>query len=141
METIPLSITDAARRFKVSRATLLRRVKVGTLARNNDGTFNVNVLLDAGYVQRDSDASETPHNAHETPHDASQDESFKGVIDLLQKQLEVSQEEKAQLLKQLDQAQALLLNEQQNIQRLLTAGQPQRPGLRDRLRRFWRGSE
>ena len=131
METTPLTITDAARRFNISRATLLRRVKSGALKRNDDGTFNVNVMLDAGYVQRDSDAPETPH-------DASQDESFKGVIDLLQKQLEVSQEEKAQLLKQLDQAQALLLNEQQNIQRLLTAGQPQRPGLRSRLRRFWR---
>ena len=134
METTPLTITDAARRFNVSRATLLRRVKAGTLIRNNDGTFDVNVLLNAGYVQRDSGVSDTPH-------DASQDEPLKGVIDLLKKQLEASQDEKAQLLKQLDQAQALLLNEQQNIQRLLTAGQPQRPGLRDRLRRFWQGTE
>jgi len=134
METTPLNITDAAMRFNVSRSTLLRRVKAGTLKRNNDSTFNVNMLLDAGYVQRDSDVSDAPH-------DASQDESLKGFIDLLKKQLEASQDEKAQLLKQLDQAQALLLNEQQNMQRLLSAGQPQHLGLRDRLRRFWRGTE
>ncbi len=48
--------------------------------------------------------------------------------------------EKGQLLRQLDQAQALLLQEQQNIQRLLTAGAPtSRRGFRDKIREWWEG--
>ena len=134
------TITDAAKRFNVSRATLLRRAKAETLKRNNDGTFDINVLIDAGYMKRDSDVSNTPHDAHETSHGTPQVEVFKDVIDSLQKQLETSQDEKAQLLKQLDQAQALLLQEQQNIQRLLTAGTPApRKGFRDKLRQWWEG--
>jgi len=134
MET--LTITDAAKRFSVSRATLLRRTKSGVLKRNGDGSFDVKTLIDAGYVQRISDVSDAPYDTHE----ASQVETLKDVIGTLQKQLEASQDEKGQLLRQLDQAQALLLQEQQNIQRLLTSGTPAaRRGFRDRLKEWWQG--
>ncbi len=136
MET--LNITDAAKRFNVSRATLLRRAKSGTLRRNGDGSFDVQKLIDAGYVRRDSDVSDAPHDTHEASQVTSQVETLKGVIDALQKQLEASQDEKGQLLRQLDQAQALLLQEQQNIQRLLTSGTPAaRRGFRYRLKEWW----
>ncbi len=145
--TPPLTITEAAQTYKVSRATLLRRHKAGTLPRNDDGTFNAFSLEVAGYVRRDTDASLAPKDAFDTSQDSSQVETLKGVIATLQKQLEASSEEKMQLLRQLDQAQALLLQEQQNIQRLLPpAGESQeeasrdRRGVRDKLRSWWQGS-
>ena len=145
--TPSLTITEAAQTYKVSRATLLRRHKAGTLPRNDDGTFNALSLEWAGYVRRVTDASLTPQDTSDTLQDASQAETLKGVIDTLQKQLEASSEEKAQLLRQLDQAQALLLQEQQNVQRLLPpAGESRkeagrdRRGLRDKLRSWWQGS-
>ena len=135
-----LTITDAAKRFNVSRATLLRRAKAGTLKRNDDGTFNESDLLSAGYMIRSTDTPDAPHDTYEALQDAPQVEILKDVIDSLQKQLETSQDEKSQLLKQLDQAQMLLLQEQQNIQRLLSAGTPTpRRGFRDKLRQWWEG--
>ncbi len=146
-DTPSLTITEAAQTYKVSRATLLRRHKADTLPRNDDGTFNVSDLEAAGYMRRDTDASLAPQDASDTSQDTSQVETLKGVIDTLQKQLEASSEEKMQLLRQLDQAQALLLQEQQNIQRLLPpAGESQeeagrdRRGVRDKLRSWWQGS-
>jgi len=121
-----LTITDAAKRFNVSRATLLRRAKSGAIKRNKDGTFDSDVLKNAGYMQRDSNVSDAPHEAREASQGTLQAEVLKSVIDALQKQLETSQNEKAQLLKQLDQSQQLILNAQQSI-KLLAAAQLQGP--------------
>ncbi len=138
MET--LTITEAAKRFNVSRATLLSRATYGAVKRNDDGSFDVQELVNTGYVQRDSSVLDAPRDTREASQNASQVETLKGVIGTLQKQLEASQDEKGQLLRQLDQAQALLLQEQQNMQRMLTAGTPiPRKGFRDKIRQWWEG--
>ena len=97
----------------------------------------VQELVNTGYVQRDSSVSDAPRDTREALQDASQVETLKGVIETLQKQLEASSEEKSQLLRQLDQAQALLLNEQQAMQRLLPEAGPGRRWVRGWFR-SWR---
>ena len=167
-----LTLAEATRLFGVSRATLERRIKSGALKRSEDGTISVDEL-DSLFSRRQPDVSDnTSSDTSTISSDVSQENTYlRELAAALRTELDTSkdreqkaQEEKAQLLRQLDQAQVLLLQEQQNI-KLLTEGrsqeteqrerwmqeqierltaqqnQPQRPGLRDRLRRFWRGSE
>ena len=150
-----ITIVEATRLFDVSRATLERRIKSGILQRLEDKTISVD-KLDSLFSRRQPDVSpDTSSDTSSTPSDvpdASSDVSpemihIQELVDTLRTELDASkdreqkaQEDKTQLLKQLDQAQALLLNEQQNIQRLLTAGQPRREGIRDRLQRLWHGT-
>jgi len=118
-----LTTAEVVKRFNVSRTTLHRRVKQNSLMRNDNGTFSLDEIVRSGFTER----SETRETTVKQP-------SVQKQLELLQKELDDSKEREGRLM-------ILLAQEQQNMQRLLSAGQPQRLGLRDRLRRFWRGSE
>ena len=110
------------KRFNVSRTTLHRRVKQNRLKRNDNGTFGLDEIIRAGFTER-SDTRET----------TVKQSSVKKQLELLQKELDDSKTREERLM-------ILLAQEQQNMQRLLSAGTPTpRKGFRDKIRQWWEG--
>ncbi len=139
-----ISIAEAVRKFDVSRSTILRRIKNGQLTRHPDGMLDT-VDLTLFFKLRSSD------NNSDTPPDISYDTSpdtlrhtadtpsgaphLQQVIDVLQQELDTARQEKERLM-------MLLAQEQQNMQRMLTAGTPApRKGFRDKMREWWEGTQ
>jgi len=139
-----ISVAEAVRQFDVSRSTILRRIKNGRLTRHPDGMLDtVDLMLFFKF--------RSPDNNTDTPSDISPDTStdtvrhtpdiptdaphLQQVIDVLQQELDTARQEKERLM-------MLLAQEQQNIQRLLTAGTPApRKGFRDKMRQWWQGTQ
>jgi len=135
------NISQAARLCRVDRATLYRHIRNGKLSRLQNGNIALDELIRAGF---------TPHLPHDdttsdddamqqvaTPEIDSGTVLHNEVIATLQAQLDDAKQREQQMQAHVEQ----LTNILENQQRLLTAGQPQREGLRDRLRRFWQGTE
>ena len=137
-----ISIAEAVRQFDVSRSTILRRIKNGQLTRHPDGMLDT-VDLTLFFKVRSSDnnadtppgispdtSTDTVRHTPDIPTDAPH---LQQVIDVLQQELDNARQEKERLM-------MLLAQEQQNIQRLLTAGTPApRKGFKDRMREWWEG--
>jgi len=135
------NISQAARLCRVDRATLYRHIHNGKLSRLQNGNIALDELIRAGF---------TPHLPHDhatsnddvkqhvaTPEIDSGAVLQNEVIATLQAQLDDAKQREEKMQAHVEQ----LTNILENQQRLLSAGQPQREGLRDRLRRFWRGTE
>jgi len=135
-----ISIAKAVRQFDVSRSTILRRIKTGQLTRHPDGmldTADLMLFFNFRSIDDNTDTSpdispdtapDTPRHIDNAPSDAPH---LQQVVDILQKQLDDAQQDKERLM-------MLLAQEQQNVQRILTAGQPTpRKGFRDKIRQWW----
>ena len=124
-------------RFKISQSQFFKRVARGDFHRREDGTFDVDNLVAGGLQEREVESEVEPEEPVETPPEMTIEvESLKREVERLEKEVEVSREreltwnerertwndKEATLMRQLDQGQALLLNEQKNIQLLLPAG-------------------
>jgi len=134
------NLSEAAHLCSVDRATLYRRIRNGKLSRLQDGTIALDELIRAGF------APHLPHDDATPDTDAMQQVATPGIdsgtvlqkelIATLQAQLDEAKQREEKMQAHVEQ----LTNVLENQQRLLSAGQPQRLGLRDRLRRFWRGT-
>jgi len=151
----PLTITQAAKVTGVSRVTLHRYVKAGKLSRSADGTFDPVELQRAGFTLRNTVADEQPpatvKQRHETLFATDEQDSATlpqppatpdttylfQLIDTLRDELASAKErervahDESRLEK--ERLMMLLAQEQQNMQRLLSAGQPSRPGFWQRV--------
>ena len=135
------SLSEAARLCDVDRTTLYRHIRNGKLSRLQDSTIALDELIRAGFTPH------LPHDDATSYHDAIQQVATSEInsgtvlqnelIATLQAQLDEAKQREEKMQAHVEQ----LTNVLENQQRFLAAGQPQRPGLRDRLRRFWRGSE
>ena len=120
--TVNLTTAEVVKRFNVSRTTLHRRVKQNRLKRNDNGTFGLGEIIRAGFTER-SETRETPVKRTDV----------QKQLELLQKELDDSKMREERLM-------ILLAQEQQNMQRLLSAGTPTpRRGFRDKIRQWWEG--
>ena len=141
-------------RFKISQSQFFKRVARGDFHRYEDGTFDVDNLVAGGLQERQVESEPEPEEPLEAPPEMTVAiESLTRENERLEKLLEQSREreltwnerertwndKEATLMRQLDQGQALLLNEQKNIQLLLPAGRD-----RSAWRRFtnrWKNKE
>ena len=133
------TLTQAARLTGASRSTLYRAIRVGRITREPDGRIDTTELLRAGFTLH-NDTSDTLQVIHEkTPRNVQRDDMSERLVHRLERELEDAKARENDLRRMLELEQkktAGLIEAGQQ-----TAGQPQRPGLRDRLRRLWRGSE
>ncbi len=141
-----ISIAETVRQFDVSRSTVLRRIKTGQLTRHPDGMLDTADLTlffklrssgnNSGTspgISSDTSPDTLRHTA-DTPTDAPH---LQQVVNILQTQLDDARQEKERLM-------MLLAQEQQNVQRLLSAGTPApapRRGFRDKIREWWEGTQ
>ena len=128
------TLTQAARLCNVSRNTLYRAIREGRLTRLPDSTIDTSELLRAGFEVQQRNV-QVEHEVNTVERSVSTDKDR--LIEHLERELETSKAREHDLRRLIDQEK----EEKSRIMALLTAGQPQPPGLRDRLRRFWRGTE
>jgi len=107
MESERLRPKEIVKRFKISSSQFFKRAKAGDFTKSEDGTYDVQELLDAGLRER----SESETESEETP----LVETLKDQVDTLKGLLEVSQASEREL-------RVLLHREQDHIARLLPVG-------------------
>ena len=127
---------------EASRSTILRRIKTGQLTRHPDSMLDTADLTLFFKLRSSDNNTDTPpdisydtspdtlRHTIDTPSDAPH---LQQVIDVLQQELDNARQEKERLM-------MLLAQEQQNMQRMLTAVTPApRKGFRDKIRQWWEG--
>jgi len=134
------TLTQSARITGASRSTLYRAIREGRITRDPEGKIDTSELLRAGFTIR-SDTVDTPQVIHEeTSRNVQRDDMSERLVHRLERELEDAKARENDLRRMLEL-------EQKKTAGLIEAGQqaaaqlPQRPGLRSRLQRFWRGSE
>jgi len=126
------TLSQAARLCNVSRNTLYRAIREGRLTRLPDSTIDTSELLRAGFEVQQRNV-QVEHGVNTVERSVSTDKDR--LIEHLERELETSKAREHDLRRLVDQEK----EEKSRIMALLEIGK--RPGLRDRLRRFWRGTE